>query len=433
MKSNHDSFWKAPLEIPFPRMIPARQHLISRPLPNLAEHVSQQFAPATIKERIRPGMKIAVGVGSRGIARLAETVKATVENLQRLGADPFIVPAMGSHGGATAEGQVQVLASYGVTESAMGAPIRAGMEVIEIGRTAEDLPVYFDAIAAQADGIVVVNRIKMHTDFHGECESGLVKMLAIGLGKQRGAKTFHQQGFDRFALLIPQVGRIVLEKLPVLLGVAIVEDGCHGVSIVEVVPAAAFFGREKELLQEANRMLARIPFPEIDVLVVGEIGKNISGCGMDPNITGRFLVPPLSLETHSPHVERIAGLRLTEETQGNALGVGGTDVITRTLYESIDYPQTWANAYTAGEVAWARVPVVAETDRDAVAFALRTARRVQPETARVVWIKNTLELEYLFLSASLHSSHAEAVERLGPPEPMAFDSSGQLLLSGATP
>lgn len=420
-------FWKAPPEaLSFPRLLMARQPLISRPMARIEEELKAQFDRLSTNLRIRPGMNVAVGVGSRGITQLSHIVLAVLNNLKRLGARPFMVPAMGSHGGATVEGQREVLASYGITEESMHTPIHATMEVVELARTAENLPVFFDAIAAQADGIVVVNRIKLHTDFRGDYESGLLKMLAIGLGKQRGAKVFHQQGFDRFHELIPRVSTLLLDTLPVLCGVAIVEDGHHQPAIIEVVPSGAILEREKELLKEAKRMLPRIPFPEIDVLIVGEMGKNISGCGMDPNVTGRFLVPPLSLQRHSPQVERITALSLTSETHGNALGVGAADAITRLLYEAIDYPKTSANADTAGEVAWARVPIVAETDRDAIALVLRTARRVQPETARLVWIRNTLELENLYVSEVLSEAHPDAAEWLAPPSPMCFDAAGRL-------
>ena len=422
-------FWKIPAgPISFPRMIAVRQKLLSQS----DATVGVSFDDPRISKKIYPGMKIAVGVGSRGIAKLDKIVAAVLENLKQRGADPFVVPAMGSHGGARAEGQREVLASYGITEDSMQVPIRATMEVVEVGRTPEKLPVYFDAIAATADGIVVVNRIKPHTDFRGDHESGLLKMLTIGLGKQRGAQVFHHQGMDRFHKLIPCVGQLILEKLPVLLGVAIVEDGCHEPAIVEAVPSEAIFEREKELLREAKRMLPRIPFPEIDVLIVGEMGKNISGCGMDPNVTGRFLTPPLSLQTHSPRVGRIAVLGLTAETHGNALGIGAADVITRQLYESIDYQKTYANADTAGEVGWARTPIAVETDHDAIALALRTALRVRPESARVIWIKNTQELEHLYVSEALRGSSDE-IDWLDSPRPLPFDKKGSLALSGPEP
>ena len=422
---DNTAFWKSPSQpISFPRMAAAQQLLVTGQ--GFQGESSLSLDDPRVRDRIRPGMKIAVGVGSRGITHLHQIVASVLAKLKQLGAEPFLVPAMGSHGGATAEGQREVLASYGITEERMGVPIQATMEVLELGQTPDEVTIYFDAIAARADGIVVVNRVKSHTDFRGEHESGLLKMLAIGLGKQHGAKVFHHQGFDQFAGLIPEVGQIILQKLPVLFGVAIVEDGRHQPTIVEIIPREAIFEREKELLREAKRMLPQIPFPEIDVLIVSQTGKNISGCGMDPNVTGRFLSPPLSLQPHTPQVERIAALSLTPETHGNALGIGAADVVTRRLYEAIDHQKTYANADTAGEVAWARLPIRAETDHDAVALALRTARRVQPETARVVWIKNTLELEHLYVSEALHKSHTDGVEWLGPHRPMSFDESGTL-------
>ena len=421
------AFWKSPSRsISFPRMVAAQQRLVTGQ--GFQSKSSLSLDDPRVRDRIRPGMKIAVGVGSRGITRLDQIVASVLANLKQLGAEPFLVPAMGSHGGATAEGQTEVLASYGITEESMGVPIRASMEVLELGQTPGEVTIYFDAISARADGIVVVNRVKSHTDFRGEHESGLLKMLAIGLGKQHGAKVFHHQGIDQFDRLIPEVGQIILQKLPVLFGVAIVEDGRHQPAIVEVIPNEAIFDREKELLREAKRMLPQIPFPEIDVLIVSQIGKNISGCGMDPNVTGRFFSPPLNLQAHTPQVKRVVALSLTPETHGNALGVGAADVITRRLYESIDHPKTYANADTAGEVAWARLPIRAETDQDAVTLALRTARRVQPETARVVWIQNTLELEHLHVSEALQESHIDGVEWLGPHRPMFFDESGTLQL-----
>ena len=419
------TFWKSSSKLDsFPRMAPARQRLITSQ--KSGAELSFSLDDPRIRDRIRPGMKIAVGVGSRGITRLSEIVVSLLANLKQLGAEPFLVPAMGSHGGATAEGQREVMASYGITEEKMGVPIRATMEVVKVGQTPSGLPVHFDAIAAKADGIVVVNRVKLHTEFRGEHESGPLKMLVIGLGKQRGAQIYHHQGFDQFHRLIPEVGQVILQKLPVLCGVATVEDGHHQPVIVEAIPREAILEREKELLKEAKRMFPRIPFPEIDVLIVGEMGKNISGCGMDPNVIGRFYCPPLNLQTHSPQVERISALSLTRETDGNALGLGAADVITRKLYESIDYQKTYANAETGGEVAYVRVPLIAETDQDAITLALQTARRVQAETARVMWIKNTLELENFYVSEGLQESHADGVERLGSYQPMSFDESGTL-------
>ena len=417
-----------------PKMLLGRQELKSEPIADLEGEISTQFRRPGVGEKIRPGMKVAVGVGSRGVTNLAQIVRSVADNLKRLQAEPFLFPAMGSHGGATPEGQLEVLASYGITEATMGVPIRATMQVVEIGENRDGLPIYADQEAAQADGIIVINRVKLHTDFRGEVESGLLKMLVIGMGNQQGARMTHSQGFDRFHQLIPEIGEQILARMPVLFGLAVVEDGHHATARIELIENQAIRAREAQLLEEAREMFPRIPFPEFDVLVVSEIGKNISGCGMDPNVIGRYSAEPLRSQTHEPRIRNVVILSLCAETHGNAIGIGGAEVITRRLYESVDYQKTYANGFTAGELSWVRVPLVAATERDALCVALTAIPRIEPSQARVVWIRNTLELEHLYVSEALRQSHPEALaEWFDPAQPPAFDSQGRALLPEALP
>ena len=412
-----------------PKMLLGRQQLKSAPIADLDREISTQFGLPGVREKIRPGMKIAVGVGSRGVTNLARIVRAVADNLKQLEARPFLFPAMGSHGGATPEGQLEVLASYGITEASMGAPIQASMQVVEVGENRDKIPIYADKEAAQADGIIVINRVKLHTSFRGEVESGLLKMLVIGMGNQQGARMTHSQGFDRFHELIPEIGEQILARMPVLFGLAIVEDGRHATARIEFIENRAIRVREAQLLEEAREMFPRIPFEEFDILVVSEIGKNISGCGMDPNVIGRYSAEPLRSQTHEPRILTVVILGLSPETHGNAIGMGGAEVITRRLYESVDYQKTYANGFTAGELSWVRLPLVAASERDAICVALNTTPRLEPRNARVVWIRNTLELEYLYVSEALRQSHPEALaEWFDPAQHLAFDSEGQALL-----
>jgi hypothetical protein len=376
-----------------------------------------------VASTIRPGMRVCLAAGSRGIDRIAEVVRATVERVREAGAEVFIVPAMGSHGGATAEGQLAVLAEYGITPETMGAEIRSSMETVELGEVRRGVPVFVDRNAFEgADAIVPINRVKVHTDFSGPIESGLMKMIAIGLGKQKGADTFHRQGFDAFDELIPEVGAFTLAHAPIPFGLALIENGLSRLRYVEAVPADRILAREPELLRISSELLARLPLDAIDVLILDEIGKDISGLGMDSNVVGRYYTGPTGVP---PSIQRIVVRGLTEETEGNAVGVGMADVVLRRLVEGIDYARTYMNSITAKTPEGARVPIAVETDRDALATALACCLRVRAEEARIVRVANTKRLELLHVSApALADALARGCEVVEPLHPIAFDAAG---------
>ena len=403
-----------------------RQNLPHRGLPSPEAAVGAEMARPEIRRQIRRGMRVAIGVGSRGISCLQEVVRALVRELRGAGAQPFIVPAMGSHRGGTAEGQIEVLAAYGITEAGVGAPIRASMDTVELGEVLDGVRVFFDRIAfTEADAILPVARVKPHSDFRGELESGLHKMLGIGLGKHRGASYLHAFPLERFGELMAAVGTLVLNKAPVPFGIAIVEDGYDEAAIIEAVPRERMAAREAELLRLAKEWLPRLPFKDVDVLLVQEIGKNISGAGMDPNVTGRFTLP--SMPRHI-HIGRLVVLDLTEETHGNASGVGMADIITRRAADKIDFFKTYTNSVTAYGLEGAKLPLVAQSDREAVSIAVGTLWGVKPETVRMVYIKNTLELTQLRMTEPLWREIAgdPLFESASDPVPVRFDASGTL-------
>ncbi|MFZ0218575.1 MAG: lactate racemase domain-containing protein, partial [Candidatus Dormiibacterota bacterium] len=403
-----------------------RQQLPSRRLPSVAEAVREQLARPEVDATIRPGLRVAIGVGSRGIGCLQEVVAALVAELRQRGAEPFIVPAMGSHGGGTALGQRGVLEAYGITEEAFGAPVRASMEVDQLGTVLDGVPVYLDRIAhREADLVVPVGRVKPHTSFRYDLESGLHKMLAIGLAKHRGASNVHTYPWERFGELIEASGQFVLAHASVPFGVAIVEDAYEAPAIIEAVPAADFLARERELLALAKAWLPRLPFPAADVLVVQELGKDISGSGMDPNVTGRFQMASMPKPVQ---LQWIAVLDLTVATHGNATGLGFADVTTRRVLEKLDVVATYTNHVTSQSLIGAKLPLVAETDQEAIAIAASALRRTPPERARIAWVKNTLELLDLRVSEPLWAEMAaqEDVVATGEPEPIRFDAAGTL-------
>lgn len=412
----------------------------TNPFPDMAD-VEQRFARdhvADVEGAVRAemrklagpplaGKRIAVAAGSRGIAAIDRVVRTTIEQLKAFGADPFIVPAMASHGGASAEGQIGVLADLGITENTMGAPIRASMEVVQIGSLEDGMPIFFDKIASQSDGVVLCCRVKPHTDFRGEWESGLYKMLAIGLGKHRGAVEIHSRGFPNFHHLIPRVGRIVLQKMPILFGVAVIENAYHQVLGVEGVPVADFDARDKALQAIAKQNIARILVPRIDVLVVDELGKDVSGSGMDPNVTGRCGSPGVDFGVAPIH--RIVVRDLTEATHGNACGLGLADLTTRRCAEKIDFVKTYTNLITATVLEPAKLPIVMRDNREAITIAVITCNNVTTETIRVVRIKNTTELTRIQVSTAVLADIAgrDDLKVIGAPAPMRFDADNRLI------
>jgi hypothetical protein len=368
-------------------------------------------------------MSVAVGVGSRGISCIYEVVRVTIEELRALGARPFLVPAMGSHGGGTSEGQQAVLKDYGLTPDALGVPIRSSLDTVQIGETPEGMPVYFDANAVQADGIIVVNRIKEHTAFKGRWESGLMKILAIGLGKARGAAQIHDWGLKD---AMPAAARTILSRLPVFVGIAIVENGVHQAARIEVLRAERIETEEPALLELARRWTPRIPFEPIDSVVIREMGKEISGTGMDLNVIGMWRRNGGPIV---PQIGTVAVLDLTHRSHGNAAGVGHADLISQRLYDKIDLPATYLNCITSNNFAGGKIPITLPTDREVIEASLKG---LPPEHARLVLITNTLDLQVVWASESLLEIVAvtPSLEQIGPPQPPRFDSEGSLIPPG---
>jgi hypothetical protein len=368
--------------------------------PSLADPIAETrrtLAALPASKFVRRGMNIAVGAGSRGISNYDSIVRTVCEELKNLGAQVFIVPAMGSHGGATAHGQLDVLEHYGITERRMGVPIRSSMEVVELGRTGQ-FKVFQDRNAAGADAIVLVNRIKPHTDFHGPIESGLLKMAAIGLGKQKGAHQFHQATVRLgHAQAVLEVAREVLKLSKIIFGIGIVENQLHQTARIAAVPAPVMESEEMKLLEDARRWMPRLPFDEVDLLIVDEMGKNLSGSGMDTNVIrreadGSFVKPGPGI------VRRIYVRSLHSHSYGNAVGVGMADFIHERLFRAMDKQATMVNALTALMPSNGRVPLTFPTDRAALDAALQTTGSVEPEAVKALWIKNTLSCENVLAS-----------------------------------
>jgi hypothetical protein len=376
------------------------------------------------------GKSVAITAGSRGIDRIDQILAALVRRLRVWGAQPFIVPAMGSHGGATAEGQLSMLAEFGITEASVGAPIRSSMETVELGRLPNGMPVYMDRHAASADAIVVVNRVKPHTDFSGEFESGLAKMAVIGLGKLHGADTLHRFGVPGLRDFVPEAAHLVCQKAPIIFGLATVENAYHQAAHIALVTPEGIAGpQERELLKLAYQLMPRFPFPEIDVLIVDEIGKNISGVGMDPKVIGRVKVHGIADMT-ACDIRTIAVLRLTAESHGNATGVGLADVTTQRLVSQIDFETTYLNCITSGilGIQRAAIPVVAPTDQAAIETALRVCGRPDVQNARVVRIKNTLSLGEMDVTPGLLAEALPGISitPVGESFDLPFDEEGNL-------
>ncbi len=413
-------------DIPVPKMARVRQIFDKSRIPDIPRAVGEQIARPEIRGRIRRGARVAITVGSRGIANLAVLVKALVESIRQAGADPFVVPAMGSHGGATPEGQVDVLAGMGVTEATIGAPIRSSMDTIVVGKTPEGKPVYLDRIASQADGIVVFGRIKPHTAFRGPHESGLFKMMAIGLGNQRGAEAVHAQGFGRMAANVPAYARVTMASGKILLGVAVVENAFDDTCLIEAMPPEQIEVREPVLLEESKRLMPHLKFDPIDVLVCDQIGKNFSGDGMDPNITASYITP---YATGGPRVERYVILDLSEETHGNAIGTGVAHFTTKRVFDKTDFDATYPNALTCRVVLGARMPLVLASDRLAIQAALYTVTDGNASRPRLVRIANTSHVDEIEISEALleEARRKSDVEILEGPRELPFDKDGNLL------
>jgi hypothetical protein len=416
----------------FPRWLKVRQRLEATEIADVAAAVAEQFARPEIASTIHPGTRVCLTAGSRGIDRIAEVLRAAVTEVMRLGGEPFIIPAMGSHGGATAEGQQELIAHYGVTEEAMGCPIRSSMETVLLGEVhhdGDDVPVYFDRIAyEQADAVIPVGRIKPHTDFHGPIESGLMKMIAIGLGKQKGADNFHWRGFPVFHTMIPAVGLYTLSRVNIPFAIGLVENGYSHLGLIEAVPNRQILDREKELLRIARDWLGRLPGERLDVLIVDEIGKDVSGDGADPNVINRDVIGLIAQSelVFRPTIQRVIFRDLTEATEGNATGIGMADVVLKRLVDKIDRVATYMNLITAKGPQGARIPITVDSDREALYVALACCTRTEVDTARIARIRSTKSVEEFWVSEPFLPEILATgrVEPLTEPAPIAFDPNG---------
>jgi len=414
-----------------PKMAKVRQIFDQPKIRDILAKIKEELEKKRLKDRVKPGQRIAVTAGSRGIANIPLILKTVVAELRAVGAEPFLVTAMGSHGGATPEGQIQVLHSLGVTEESVGAPIEASMEVEAVGSLPDGVEIYLSRVALKADGIFVMGRVKPHTDFKGDIESGLLKMMAIGLGNQKGAEMIHWHRYDGYHRILPEAGRLIAERTNIVMGLALLENARHETAEIHALYPEEFYEKEKQLLETAKTLLPRLPFNDVDVLVVEELGKNISGVGMDTNVTGRFWMPG-EHDPRAPNIKKIAVLDLTEETHGNAIGIGLADVTTRRAFEKIDYHQTYVNCLTQGSGETGKIPPFLANDRDAIATAIRISGPIRPEVARVIRIKNTQELETLYISEALVDELRTSLELqkrlvlVEEPREMQFDVMGYL-------
>ena len=401
-----------------------RQQFDNERLTDVEAAVTQELE--RLRQALRPGARIAIAVGSRGIANLTAIVSATVAFVKAAGAEPFIVPAMGSHGGATAAGQAEMLAGLGVTAETVGAPVRSSMETVELPQGDSEMRLFMDRSAYESDGVILVNRIKPHTDYHGPYESGLAKMVVIGLGKHDQPLEIHRFGVRGMKELMPAAAKRLFATGKIIGGVAIVENACHQTMLVRALPADRIMAEEPELLAVATARMPKLPVERIDVLIIDLIGKNISGVGIDTNIIGRMGIRG-EPEPDSPNIAAIIVADVTPESHGNALGIGLADVITRKLFDAIDFQAMYENVYTATFLGRAKVPVVAADAREAFKYALRSCGVLEPGRERIIRIRDTLTLDEMYVSNAVREElEARAgIEVLGQPVNL-FDDTGAL-------
>ncbi len=428
-----DPFLSDPFRIDpseFPSLFRVEQRFDAPVVEDIPATVRAEFDRIGLAAQIRPGMQIAITAGSRGVANIPVVIKAVAAYVKDAGGRPVVLPTMGSHGGGTAEGQRQMLASLGVTEETVGCPIKATMDVVEIGKTQSGVPVFLDRHASEADGIIVVGRVKQHTDFDAPIESGLHKMMTIGLGKHRGAIEAHRRSVTQnYAQVVFDVGQVVLHNqvTPVLAGLALVENAHEETAVVEAVRPEQFEEREKELLKMAKRFIGKLPFDQIDILLVDEHGKDISGAGMDTNVTNRVMFINGS-GPGTPKITRVIVRDLTEETHGNATGIGQADFVLKRAADKINWHATYTNCLTGMSPEYGRLPTVALHDHQALSWAIQTAGRFPAREARIVWIQNTLELGNMYVSEAMRQE-VEAHPRLslsGESVTFSFDETGHL-------
>lgn len=424
-------------DIQLPNMFRARQIFPRSRIPaeEIPGVVHDRLAREEIASRVRPGMRIAITAGSRGIANIGLIIKTVADFCRERGARPFIVPAMGSHGGATAEGQLAVLRELGITEAYCGCPIVSSMDVVCIGKNDEGTDVYIDKNAAGADGIILCCRIKPHTAFRGPYESGMMKMMAIGLGKQYGAEVCHAAGYQNMAKNVPLFGRAVLRGAPVLFAVPVIENAFDETCRIEAVPAEDIEAREPQLLKDAFARMSRLWIDACDVLVVDQIGKNFSGDGMDPNITGTFCN---AYASGGIRAQRVAVLNLSPETRGCGIGVGQAHVTTARVFRQLDLNSMYPNVITCTELRGAYIPIVMESDRECIQCCVSTCTEIDKRNPRIVRIPNTAHIEHVLLSQAYYQEirdnayYRGKLEIESQPQPWAFDENGDLPMEGGS-
>lgn len=407
-------------------MCRVRQRFDRDGISDVAAVLREKLNDEKLKARIRPGMRVVLTGSSRQIANMPLILKKLAAFVRAQGGEPCIIPAMGSHGGATAEGQKALLEGYGITEDYCGCPILSSMETVRVGQLPDGDEVRMDRFAHEADAVIVVGRIKAHTAFRGTYESGLVKMMAIGMGKRAGADSLHRAGFGKMGERLPLYAKVVFDNCNVIFGVAPIENEFDQTCRIEVIPAEEIFDQEPELLRYAKSRLPRILLPETDVLIVGEIGKNFSGSGMDPNVTGTFGTP---YATGGIQKQRVVVLDLSEQTHGNFIGLGMADTTTKRAFEKLDTNAAYFNMLTSTVLCVGKIPMVLEDDKLAIQAALKTLTQVDREHIRMVYLKNTLSLETIMVSEALLEQvrGRDDMEILEQPHPLSFDSEGRLL------
>lgn len=411
--------------IPLPNMIPVKQTFENKHLEDVPAEVRKQLDQYKIRSTVKPGMTIAVTGGSRGIRHIDEITKVIVDFLIEMGTRPFLVAAMGSHGGADIEGQQSILNGYNLTEDYLGCPVNIGTEYTHIGETEDGRPVYIDQYAAKADAIVLINRIKPHTAFRGPYESGLVKMMAIGLAKQKGAETCHAAGFEKMAKMLPLFGEAVLKNANVIFGLAILENAYDQTSELVALTNQEILKEEPRLLEKAKANMPKILVDNIDVLIVAQIGKNFSGDGMDPNISGTFATKCAS---GGINTQRVAVLDISDESHGNGVGWGMADVSTKRAYAKFSPEMSYPNALTCLVTQVVKVPMIFDNDKECIQAAIKLCADIDFEKAKVVYVRNTLHLSEIFISESLkkQAEQTEGIKMVGESNPLEFDSQGNL-------
>ncbi len=410
------------------KMVKIEQSLDDTKIKNLKATIITELQKVKFENLIQKGATVAILAGSRGISNLTEIIALLVQEVKNIGATPIIIPAMGSHGGATAEGQKEVLSELGITEAGVGAEVVSSMETIELIQTASGIPVHIDRTAFDVDHIVVVNRIKPHTEYFGKTESGLIKMMAIGLGKHNGAICAHNYavkfGYEK---TLAEIGQAIIEQAPVALGIALLENGYGQTAAISAILPTEIYTSEQQILEEARLKTPKLPFSELDILIVDEIGKEISGTGMDTKVIGRIanIYEP---ELDYPRITRIMVRNLTDQSHGNAIGVGLADFITQKLRDKIDLKTTYINSITAVTPEKGCLPIVCENDREALEFAVATAGPINAKNARVAWIKNSSKLGEMHISEGLVSEvqRMSNVRIVSEPLELAFDEQGDL-------